>query len=153
MAIEIVYAETIIVGVLYKNNWYWYVTDKEIWFLDLKKLEKAFIDAGYEINIEGDYSDRFNIPIVNRQTAEEFINHLEEYKVTTNQLRKMMLEELSVDELDKYHPALFVNFDTETLISNFPEPASFEAYVPENWKGLYRDFIEDVPMNERYWGK
>ncbi|KKI89761.1 hypothetical protein WQ54_24780 [Bacillus sp. SA1-12] len=151
MTIDIEYAETIIVGVLYREKWNWYVTDKEMWFLDLIKFEKAFIDAGYELYNPGDYSDRFDIPIINRHTVANFIEYIEEYKVTTTQLAKMLLEESDKDEIDKYKPSLFVNFDTETLISNFPEPASFENYIPDHWKGLYKDFLEDIPVDERYW--
>ncbi|MBO1512693.1 hypothetical protein [Metabacillus bambusae] len=151
MTIEIEYAETIIVWVHYRDKWNWYVTDKELWFLDLIKYEQAFIDAGYELHNQGDFSDRFDIPIVNRQTAADFIEHIEEFKVTTNQLSKFLLKEPNKEEIDKYKPVLFVDFDTETLISSFPEPASYEEYVPENWESVYKDFLEDVPTNERYW--
>lgn len=36
------YNEDIIVGVYYDNFFNWYVTDKEIWFLDYKKRIDAF---------------------------------------------------------------------------------------------------------------
>jgi len=45
------YAETIIVLVKYKKSYRWFVTDKEIWFLDLKKLISSYLEKGFEFII------------------------------------------------------------------------------------------------------
>ena len=42
-------------------------------------------------------------------------------------------------------PSLYVNFDEEELTSCYPEPASYENFVPCNWIGKYDDFINDIP--------
>jgi hypothetical protein len=36
-------------------------------------------------------------------------------------------------------------------MSYFPEPASFENFIPDGWKGFYENFLDKVPMQERYW--
>ncbi|PAF34010.1 hypothetical protein CHH69_18115, partial [Terribacillus saccharophilus] len=33
----------------------------------------------------------------------------------------------------------------------YPEPASYEVYVPDNWVGTYEEFIEQIPRDYRYW--
>lgn len=33
----------------------------------------------------------------------------------------------------------------------FPEPASFEHYMPQDWIGSYADFLDRVPEEQRYW--
>jgi len=32
----------------------------------------------------------------------------------------------------------------------FPEPASYEEYVPEEWQGKYEDFTELIPESQKY---
>ena len=33
----------------------------------------------------------------------------------------------------------------------FPEPASYENYVPKRLSGTYEDFTEFIPTSEKYW--
>jgi len=44
-----------------------------------------------------------------------------------------------------------VDFDEKTFYLLFPEPASFEEYVPSGWKGTYEDFTGLIPKIEKYW--
>nr|WP_086329074.1 hypothetical protein [Enterococcus sp. 4G2_DIV0659]OTO09415.1 hypothetical protein A5880_000094 [Enterococcus sp. 4G2_DIV0659] len=44
------YTENIIVAVVLEGNLLWYVSDKEIWFLDYQKRIEAFKNKGYSIN-------------------------------------------------------------------------------------------------------
>ena len=80
MKIQIEYGETIIVAVVFHNKWSWYVTEKEYWFLDLTKLEKAFLIKGYGLPNLGDYSDRFDIGILDENSADKFLNEISEFK-------------------------------------------------------------------------
>jgi hypothetical protein len=59
----------------------------------------------------------------------------------------------SVDEEDvlDFSPSFLVNFDQKTFYSLFPEPPSFEEYIPRDWKGTYEDFTALVPEIEKYW--
>ncbi|MCC0566389.1 hypothetical protein [Brevibacillus borstelensis] len=84
------YAETIIVLVKYKKSFRWFVADKEIWFLDLKKLISSYLEKGFEIPNPDDFSDRFNIAVVNEDTAEDFLQKLSDFEVGTEELRKML---------------------------------------------------------------
>ncbi|AWB43490.1 hypothetical protein DCC85_04140 [Paenibacillus sp. CAA11] len=156
MKVNISYAENIIVAVRFKDRWCWYVTEKEYWFMDLIQWENAFLDKGYPLPNQGDYSERFNIPILDEGSAGDFLHEIREFQVSTNKLREGFQKavEMNTDlenDLLEYIPALFVDFDHRRLWSMFPEPASFECYVPEGWTGKYEDFLEKVPARERYW--
>ena len=53
MVLEPLYAENIIVGVIYNKKFKWYVTDKELWFLDYNKLDNECETLG--ISVEDEY--------------------------------------------------------------------------------------------------
>jgi hypothetical protein len=48
-------------------------------------------------------------------------------------------------------PSLFIDFDSKTLLSYFPEPTAFEKFAPDGWVAAYRPFFDLIPLNERYW--
>ncbi|MGY5487792.1 hypothetical protein [Paenibacillus sp. ALE2] len=131
------YAKNIIVGVMFQGQWNWYVTEREYWFLNTEMEE------------------RFGIAILDETTAGAFLEHICEYKVAAGELTTMLqtLDEAiqHKDEVLEFCPALYVDFDQKVLYSLFPEPASFEHYVPVGWKGEYLNFLEEVPPAERYW--
>lgn len=131
------YAQILIVGVVFQNSWTWYITEREYWFLNIEM------------------EDRFGIEVLNESTAETFLHKIEEYKVSTLELTDMIVELKNVfqyyDEVLEFLPTIYVDFDKREFFSLFPEPMSFEDYVPEGWIGEYKDFYELVPVKERYW--
>ncbi len=44
--LEPIYAENVIVGVIHKKQFQWYVTDRELWYLDYVKFAQAFESEG-----------------------------------------------------------------------------------------------------------
>ena len=153
MLLEPQYAQNIIVGVIFQGEWQWYVTDKELWFLDLVKLSNAFKSKGYDM--DDDNSERFGIRFLNEQTAELFLSHIQEYKVEVDDLRQKVLETCSSSEkcdciLDMC-PVLHIDFDNRILFSMYPEPASYEDYVPDGWVGKFYDFTNKIPNKQKYW--
>lgn len=156
MKIQIEYGENIIVAVVFRNKWSWYVTEKDYWFLDLTKLEKAFLIKGYQLPNLGDYSDRFDIGVLDENSADKFLNEISESKVSLVELRELVLKlacgsKESENFPTELTPSLLVDFDNKLLMSYFPEPASFENYIPDGWDGVYENFLNKVPMQERYW--
>ena len=151
---EPIYAENIIVGVVYEKIFSWYVTSKEIWFLDYNIWSEAF-DVCDENSNYDDCIERKGIPVVNCTTAKQFLNNLSDYQITANELRKKIQDKRAKQEdLEDYldfSPSLYVDFDKKKLYSLFPEPASFEDYVPTGWDGVYADFTKYIPENEKYW--
>lgn len=144
------YAETIIVLVKYKTSYRWFVTDKELWFLDLRKLIASYLKKGFEIHIPEDFSDRFDIAIVNEDNAEVFFNNISDLEVSKKELKRI-LEQGTYSHISDMWPSLYVNFDEKKLISYYPEPASYELFVPNGWVGKYEKFLENIPEEYRYW--
>ncbi|BCN32368.1 hypothetical protein [Anaeromicropila herbilytica] len=48
-------------------------------------------------------------------------------------------------------PSIYINFNKKILISNFPEPASYQEFIPDDWKGEYDSFSDLIPENQKYW--
>lgn len=156
------YCENIIVGVTYKRKFHWYVTDKLLWFLDYNKMYKALQDLYnqmgrsqkrfiYEV---GDFNsfceERWGIAVVNNSTAKDFLDKIGKYEVFSDELKNMFD---SASDKSDYFPVLYVNFDKKELYSYFPEPESFEDFVPDDWKGIYQNFDNIILKSERYWIK
>jgi hypothetical protein len=150
------YAMNIIVGVQHQGRWGWYITEKEVWFLDYIKWSEAYGEGTEELGqrwLDDDYCVYF--PIVDEKTAPLFLEAIRDYRVETEELRECMMvyieSQADYNEMLDLNPALFVDFDNRKFYSNFPEPASFEYFVPDGWIGIYDTFDQYVPENERYW--
>lgn len=113
------YPETIIVLLKYKKSYRWFVTDKEIWFLDLKKLISSYLEKGFEIHNPDDFSDRFDIAVVNEDTVKEFLQKISNFEVSNEELRKILLQRTYSHIFDML-PSLYVDFDDKELISYYP---------------------------------
>lgn len=151
---EPVYAQNIVVGVILRNTFAWYVTEKEYWYLDYTKYDRALLAAGYNNTTLGDYAHRFDIAVLNEDIAEDFLSRIADRRVPANELSRMMVARREADKEDDlldFAPSLLVNFDQRQLFSQYPEMIRFEIYVPDNWVGAYRDFTSEIPQNERYW--
>ena len=152
MLVKPKYAMNIIVGVIYKDSFKWYITDKELWFLDLRKLIRAYEAKGLKIPNKEDFSERYDIDILNKENASIFLEFIEDYQVSTYELNNLLIEK-QYDNIAEIVPSLFVDFDREILKSNYPEPASYEYFVPDEWMGKYEGFMNQIPLEERYWMK
>lgn len=144
------YAETLIVGVKLNSNFSWYISDKELWYLDLRKLIQAYEKKGFLIPESEDFSNRFNIDIVNEDNAEQFLSKMSAYVVKTEEL-STMIKDKAYQDIGDIVPSIYIDFDKRTLISNYPEPASYELFIPDNWCGKYNSFNELIPDSHRYW--
>lgn len=149
MLLKPAYAENLIVGTMHNGSWQWYVTDRELWFMDLVKWNRAFAARGFAVD-ENDFTDRFDIGVLDQDTAAVFFDHIKDYRVDAQSLTNMLINEEYGGILDM-QPALYVNFDERELVSLYPEPASYEEFVPVDWSGSYEDFTAKIPAGERYW--
>ena len=152
MKTSIEYGRDIIVASILDDGLRWYASKKELWVLDQRKRAEFFRISGCGI-LNEDYSDRFNIPIVNENTAAEFLGFLHEDLVTTDHLHKL-LRSLNLSAWDNFShlmPSLLVDFQRRELHSYYPEPLEFEKYAPDGWKATYAPFFQSIPMADRYW--
>ena len=44
-----------------------------------------------------------------------------------------------------------MDFDNKVLYSQYPEPFSFENYIPNGWEGKYDSFFENIKEENKYW--
>ncbi|WP_079414520.1 hypothetical protein [Paenibacillus ferrarius] len=146
------YAETIIVLVKYNTTYRWYITDKELWFLDLRKRIAAYINRGFQIQNSEDFSERFDIDILNENTAGDFLNKIIDLEALTKELTRM-LEQKMYSHISDMVPSLYVDFDKKKLISYYPEPASYEDCIPFGWIGKYENFLDSIPVHLKFWIK
>src|SRR5690606_22983456 len=119
-------------------------------FLDLKKLISSYLEKGFEIHNPDDFSERFGIAVVNEDTAEEFLQKISEFEVSNEELREIVVQR-KYSHISDMLPSLYVNFDGKKLTSFYPEPVSYERYVPNGWLGKYEEFIGDIPEDYHYW--
>lgn len=144
-----IYAENIIVAIKDDNAIEWYILEKDFCFLDYTKLEEAYQKKGYEIVV--DDTPRFGIKVISELTKTPFLNKIKGYKIATDELRKMLINEKKYSEKLAYNPSILIDFDNRILISHYAEPESFECFVPDGWKGKYQSFEKDIPSTQRYW--
>ena len=155
MVLEPFYIENIIVAVIYNNEFKWYVTDKELWFLDYNKLDTAYKNIGISIEEEYEPDERKGIRVINNGNIYVFLQRINKDIAAKDQLNYLLCECIKSrterDEILNFSPVLLANFDDKILYSMFPEPASYEDYVPDGWKGKYEDFTELIPKSQKYW--
>mgnify|MGYP006959863023 CR=1 FL=1 len=148
------YTENIIVAVILDGDLTWYVSDKEIWFLDYQKRIEAFKNRGYNVNIDYIDGSRKNNLVLDTSNFLEFLNLIKQNKATVEELRKSLLKNKSdIDDSWKYdyRPSLYIDFDKKILYSNYSESSSYEDYAPLCWDSEYKDFENEIPNSKKYW--
>ena len=152
--LEPIYAENVIVGVIHKKQFQWYVTDRELWYLDYVKFAQAFENEGDLAVDEYIEPERKGMEILGSENAGLFLKRIESYKGDAATLLKLFEDKIESGEEEDvldFIPSFLVDFDQKVFYSLFPEPASFEEYVPSDWKGMYEDFTGLIPETEKYW--
>jgi hypothetical protein len=99
--------------------------------------------------------ERKGIEILDSDNANIFLQRINKYRANREELNRSLIEKIKSntegEDLLDFSPVLLINFDDKILYSMFPEPASFEDYVPKGWNGKYEDFTILVPKLEQYW--
>ncbi|AJI25205.1 hypothetical protein H8R29_14125 [Priestia megaterium] len=152
--LEPIYAENVIVGVIHKKQFQWYVTDRELWYLDYVKFAQAFENEGDLAVDEYIEPERKGMEILSGENAELFLKRIQSYKADAATLLKLFEDKIESGEEEDvldFIPSFLVDCDQKVFYSLFPEPASFEEYVPSDWKGTYEDFTALIPETEKYW--
>ena len=162
MLLEPQSTENIIVGLKYENSFSWYVTKKDIWFMDTEKLKAAyaikFKEYGLPLsNLTFGVADpeRQDIPVLNEYTIGLFKSRLEKNLVTVDKLKERLQSCVATNDSEQVHfdflPSLYLDFDKHCLYSMYTEPASFEDAVPNNWNGKYINFLGLIEQDQKFW--
>ena len=142
------YSENIIAYVIHNGAGSWYVTGKEIWFLNQADFSRAFgVDPSKD-----DIEFTENISFGNGNLL---LSEISPYKVTTEELKELIsiYPPLTENEdLLELRPSIYINIDKKELINLFPEPSGqFQNFPPEKWVSKYDDFWHLIPENHVYW--
>ncbi|MGL4382910.1 MAG: hypothetical protein ACRCTA_04250 [Bacilli bacterium] len=154
MILEIDCTSNIIVGVIYNNEFNWYLSDKSLWYLDGIKLFDSIRRKGFDSSNHFEDEFRKGLDILDQNNAMVFLERINRFKISTSKLNELLLIETQSSNNDwifNFRPSLFVNFDLRQFYSLYSEPASYEYYAPINWYSTYDDFTNLIPLDERYW--
>ncbi|GAA4457589.1 hypothetical protein [Rurimicrobium arvi] len=130
------------------NRYNWFCSDKVFWIMDYVKYTHQFDPT------DNDYSERFDIGILDEKTAAHFLENMEEYSCSIEELKSLFAASLPLTSFDEaYHlfPKLFVDFDSKKLLSVYSEALMLENYAPEGWSSKYGTFTDDIPTEQKYW--
>lgn len=144
-----IYAENLIVGIIHDGKFGWYILEKDLCFMDSEKVVQAYQNIGYDVPQDDDF--RFGIKILDHHSVKNFLDGVKQYQISTAELQHLLKNEKEFNDRLAYNASLLIDFDRKMLFSYYPEPASFEAFVPDTWKGYYKDFGEYIPVDQRYW--
>ena len=142
--------EQFITYVIYKGCGKWYISDKEIWYLDYQKRIEEYRKIGREIKEEYIDEKRKDLLCIEENNVLLFLKRIEEDECSTGDLKNLFLQN---QEEDDYRPSLYVDFDKKLLYSMYIEPASYEDYVPVGWIGKFKKFLDIIPEEKCYWGR
>lgn len=142
--------EQFIIYAIYNGEGKWYISDKEIWYLDYKKRVETYRKIGCEIKEEYIDERRRNMLCLEGDCTLLFLKRIAEDECSTSDLKKLFFNN---EEEDEYKPSLYVDFDKKILYSMYVEPASYEDYVPIDWCAKYENFLDLIPVEKCYWIK
>ncbi|MGS1125885.1 hypothetical protein ACVCL3_02715 [Rhodanobacter sp. UC4437_H4] len=153
--------ENVVAVVRHKGRIRWFRSGRDLWILDYRKWRDSFINRGYSAP-ELDDSDRGGVHVVNRESAERFLDFMSEYEVGKDQLSVELARRYSQaqswwDVADLF-PIIFVDFDNERVAAFYPRGTPMEKYLPDGWDGEFRDFATEYPAeifpeDEKFWVK
>ena len=119
------------------------------------KLDNAYKNLGISIQDNNEPEERNGIKVLDNENVDVFLQRVNKYIATKEELNYLLLENIESksegEDLLDLSPVLLINFNNKTLYSMFPEPTSYEEYVPKGWSGKYEDFTELIPKSEKYW--
>lgn len=146
--------EKMIVFVIYNKQYSWYISYKDLWFLDFNIRAKFFKELGYEFPIEYIDPARKDLFVLDSNNAGVFLERIRDERVGINDLKRALLRDMNTEDdewIFTYTPSLYVDFDNKKLYSLYSELIAFENYVPQGWKSDYLDFFKYIPKKYRYW--
>ncbi|WP_320729697.1 hypothetical protein [Enterobacter ludwigii] len=153
--------DELLVIVKNEGRFYWFVAFKEMWVLDRVKWVDDFVKNGVEINLQDIHKERYDIPVVNEENVQIFIDNLikEGYLYDKDDMSVAFYNRLSDKttwwDIYDLMPDLFIDFDSKRLYSEYVENMHYHKYVPDGWLGKLVDFCSDgtLPQDEIFWIK
>lgn len=150
--------ENIVVLVKDNEEYEYYVSDKELWILDLRKLKEAFEKSGYNTNTSSFEGERTGFDVLTKEQYGIYKNKIEKYKVSYDELKDyyelFRSAQQPEDDVREILPIFYIDFDKHIFYSFYTEPGSYEEYIPDGWQGyLINGCDKVIPSSVVYWRK
>lgn len=126
------YVSNILVFTIRNEVKQYYFSCKEEWFIDTWIYQSTSEKTDYVSQV----LERLTEDIVTTKLLEE------EFKRLKKEGRDFVIE--------THYPMLYIDFDNKILKSKYYEQ-SLHKRIPENWIGIYEDFLSEIPPDFRYW--
>ncbi|HEL9845327.1 TPA: hypothetical protein U0R39_005650, partial [Klebsiella pneumoniae] len=132
--------DELLVIVKNEGRFYWFAAFKEMWILDRVKWIVDFVKNGVGINLQDIHKERYDIPVVNEENAQLFIDFLikDGYSYDKDDMAVEFYNKLSGKTTwwDVYDlmPDLFIDFDNKRICSEYIESMHYHKYVPDGWQ-------------------
>ncbi len=132
---------------VHRDGWRYFLSEPFYWILDREPWLSEATDKGH--------SERFDIAVVTEAHEERFLQKMEPFEKTEEELRRLLLCNCDPgstwSDIISFLPALFIDFQVKRLVSCWPDSPEFENYVPAGWTGEAKEFLDDIPLAHRYW--
>ncbi|MCQ2534229.1 MAG: hypothetical protein MJ172_06655 [Clostridia bacterium] len=139
--------DDIIVYAIYKGEACWYVSYKELWYLNYDMRIQEYQKRGYTIDINSVDCTRRDLLEMNDEQIPVFLERIKLDIWSRNELAEAYESDLD----SSLFPSLYVDFDKKQMISMYSEYASYEDYVPDGWSSEFGDFLHLIPIKDVYW--
>lgn len=146
--------DEVVVLVKYKEKYTWYVSEKELWIMDLLELDNAFRRKFHEPEVtetEADFEERIGCEILSEKNIEQFQEAIKDFEVSYTELIDyfQLYSEVYLDGMNsEVEISFYLDFDSKIFYSFFKEPGSYEEFVPTGWRGIFeRNSKKIIPDN------
>lgn len=148
---EIDFNMNFIVYVVYNGRGTWYVSDKDLWYLDYYKFMRLpYPKTGEKIDESRVDPKRQGLLYLDENNFSEFLERIESDKYSVEKLKNLFEINHMYDYFD-YRPSLYIDVDKKIFYSFYSEPRSYEDYAPISWNSKYMDFYNLIPEKDIYW--
>ncbi|WP_146189895.1 hypothetical protein [Paenibacillus elgii] len=156
LKVEPNFPDTVVVLVKHEGKYTWYVSEKELWIMDLLELDNAFrrkFNQPEVTETEADYEEREGCEILSEKNIAQFQEAMKEYKVSYTELTDYfnLYSEVYLDGVSSaVETSFYLDFDNKIFYSFFKEPGSYEQFVPTGWRGIFEEDVQKViPENAK----
>lgn len=150
------FPDTVVVLVKHEGKYTWYVSEKELWIMDLLELDNAFrrkFNQPEVTETEADYEERVGCEILSEKNIEQFQEAMKDFEVSYTELINYfnLYSEVYLNGVNsEVETSFYLDFDNKFFYSFFQEPGSYEDFVPTGWRGIFEKVAKKIiPENAK----
>lgn len=128
MKVEPNFPDTVVVLVKHEEKYTWYVSEKELWIMDLLQLENAFrrkFNQPKVTETEADYEERVGCEILSEKNIRQFQEAMKDFEVSYTELIEHfnLYSEVYLDGVNsEVETSFYLDFDNKIFYSFLKNP-------------------------------